>query len=77
MRVYTVSAARQNLFKIMDDVLDRGAVISILKDGRRVTLVAEQKSSRIERLEGLNWMIGDEDEFLDLKVSEWQEPKKI
>ena len=77
MKKYSVSSARQNLFGIMNEVLNKGIVVEIEKRGQSALLMKAEKVSKSERLRGKDWIIGDPDELVNLKVGEWTELKNL
>jgi prevent-host-death family protein len=47
----TVTKLRQNLFKVLDQVIETGIPIVIKRKGKKIKIVAVEPVSRLEKLE--------------------------
>jgi hypothetical protein len=76
MRV-TASRLRENIYKILDEVLDTGVPVEIERKGRLLRLVPDQKPSKLARLKKRSLIVGDPDDLIHMDWSkEWSEFKK-
>lgn len=73
--ILTASKLRENIYHVLDRILETGEPAEIERNGRRLRIVADQPPSRIERLAPRpDVVVGDSDEFIHLDwSSEWKE----
>jgi hypothetical protein len=68
----TASRLRQDIYSILDQVLDTGVPVEIQRHGRRLRIVPDQKLSKLARLKKHNRIVGDLDSLIHLDWSkEW------
>lgn len=69
----TASKLRQDIYRILDEVLDTGEPVVIERNGRRLRIVAEDPPSRLDRLvRRPDVVAGDPDDLVHLDWSgEW------
>jgi prevent-host-death family protein len=77
MRPISLTALRNNLFKIVDQVIRTGNPIIIERKGHRLKIVLEEKKSKLENLNSHDCIIGDPDDLVQLKVAEWRETDNL
>ena len=46
----TISTLRANLYRVVDQVIETGIPVEIIRNGRTVRIVAEAKTSKLARL---------------------------
>ena len=69
--VVTASKLRQDIYRILDQVLDTGEPVIVERNGRRIRIVAEDAPSRLGTLvRRPGVVIGDSADFVDL---DWQD----
>jgi hypothetical protein len=73
----SLTALRNNLFKIVDEVIKTGNPVELERKGHRLKIVIEAKKSKLENLKPHDCIVGNPDELIDLKVAEWHEPEKL
>jgi hypothetical protein len=73
----SLTALRNNLFKIVDEVIKTGNPVELERKGHRLKIVMEAKKSKLENLKPHDCIVGNPDELIDLKVAEWHEPEKL
>ncbi len=73
----SLTALRNNLFKIVDEVIKTGNPLELERKGHRLKIVLEAKKSKLENLKPHDCIVGNPDELIDLKVAEWHEPEKL
>jgi len=72
--VLTASTLRQDIYRVLDLVLDTGEPVHIERNGRRLMIVAEEPMAKLDRLVGRTDAVkGDSDDFVHLDWShEWK-----
>jgi hypothetical protein len=73
----SLTALRNNIFKIVDEVIKTGNPVELERKGHRLKIVMEAKKSKLENLKPHDCIVGNPDELIDLKVAEWYEPEKL
>jgi prevent-host-death family protein len=74
----SVTALRKNLYKVVDQVLETGIPVEVERRGRTVLIsAAEPARSKLSRLVRRDTIVGDPDDLVTLKVSEWREPEDL
>ena len=69
----TASQLRQNVYQILDEVLDTGAPVEIARRGRVVRLVPDVETSKLDRLVRRDVVVGDPKDLAEMDWSgEWQ-----
>lgn len=72
--ILTASKLRENVYRVLDQVLETGEPAEIERNGRRLRIVADDQPSRLSRLvQRTDLVVGDSDDFVHLDWSgEWQ-----
>jgi hypothetical protein len=75
MRV-TATKLRQNIYAILDEVLEKGIAVEVERKGKILKIVPEKKISKFDRMPPWpDLIVGDPN---DLKVPwEWTEPQNL
>ena len=73
----SLTALRNNLFKIIDEVIKTGNPVELERKGHRLKIVIETKKSKLENLKAHDCIVGNPNKLIDLKVAEWHEPEKL
>lgn len=70
----TASKLRENVYRILDEVLATGQPVEIERNGRRLLIVADDRPSRLARLVNRSdVVVGDSADFVHLDwSSEWR-----
>jgi hypothetical protein len=75
MRI-TASKLRENVYRILDEVIETGAVVEVVRKGSIVKLVSEKPVSKLDRLTKRSVFVGDPDDIIGMDWSkEWTELK--
>jgi antitoxin (DNA-binding transcriptional repressor) of toxin-antitoxin stability system len=72
--VVTASELRQNIYRLLDEVLETGVPLEIERKGRRLRIVAEDQPSKLDRLvPHPDALVGDPEDFVHIDWShEWR-----
>jgi len=71
----TASQLRQDVYRLLDQVLSSGVPLEVERKGRRLRIVPDDGASRLERLRGNpNAIVGDPDDLVHLDWSSDWEP---
>jgi PHD/YefM family antitoxin component YafN of YafNO toxin-antitoxin module len=63
---------RQNLYNILDKILESGIPVEIERKGKKLKIIAEEKVSIWNKLEEHDAVSGDSDDFISMDWSnEW------
>jgi hypothetical protein len=73
----TATELRQNLYKILDRVAESGEDVIVRRKGRILRIKGEKSVSRFDSLVPHDIIVGDPDELVSLKTSEWDEEKNL
>lgn len=70
----TASKLRENIYRLLDQVLETGEPVEIERNGRRLLIVADAQPSRLSHLVNrTDIVVGDSADFVHLDwSSEWQ-----
>lgn len=77
MTPITLAALRNQLFKIVDRVIETGIPVQIERKGHKLLIVLEEKKSKFDNLKKRSCIVGDPNELIDLKVGEWNEEANL
>ena len=77
MRPITLTALRNNLFKIVDQVIRTGNPVILERKGQRLKIVLEEKKSKLDNLNSHDGIKGDPVDLVQLKVREWHEANHL
>ena len=76
--ILTATKLRQNLYRILDEILDSGIPVKINRKGEILKIVPEKKKSKLERLEEHNTIVGDPEGIIDINFdNEWKEEENL
>lgn len=76
--ILTATKLRQNLYRILDEILDSGIPVKINRKGEILKIIPEKKKSKLERLEEHRTIIGNPESIIDINFnSEWKEKDNL
>ena len=76
MRV-TASKLRENIYTILDQALETGVPVEVVRKGKVLKIVPETKPDKLSRLKKRKYLIGDPEDIVHMDwLSEWSELKK-
>lgn len=69
----TASKLRENVYRVLDEVIETGQPVLILRNGHRLRIVADEAPGRLSRIVARpDVVVGDSDDFVHLDWSdEW------
>ncbi|MGA1867632.1 MAG: type II toxin-antitoxin system prevent-host-death family antitoxin [bacterium] len=69
---------RQNLYRILDEVLEKGVPIEIERRGKILKIVPLEPIKKLDKLESHNTIIGDPESIVTISWSKaWQEERNL
>jgi len=80
MQTVTLTALRQNIFQLADQVLETGEPVVIERNGRHLLLVAERPKLDLSKLPRRHLFNGNPEELVNAKTwdeAEWGEPNNL
>ena len=76
--ILTATKLRQNLYRILDDILETGVPVDIKRNGEILKIVPEKKKSKLERLKEHSTIIGDPESLINISFdNEWKEKDNL
>lgn len=67
MMTITPSKLRENLFKLLDEALEKGETIEVKRKGQVLKIVPPEKQSKLERLQPHDDVVnGDAEELINI-----------
>lgn len=69
----TVSELRQNIYQLLDQVLDTGVPLEIERKGRKLLITAEPSRDKLANLKRRDCLVGDPEDIVHMDWShEWR-----
>jgi len=73
----TASKLRENIYGILDQALETGIPVEVIRKGKILKIVPETKPDKLSRLKKRNSLVGDPEDIVHMDwLSEWSELKK-
>lgn len=69
----SLTALRNKLFKVADQVIKTGIPVVIERKNHRLKIVLEEKKSKLNNLKPHDCIVGNPEDLIKLKVTEWRE----
>ena len=69
----SLTALRQQLFNVVDQVIATGIPAEIRRNGHIVKIVLVDKKSKLGNLVEHDCIVGDPEELVDLSLQDWDE----
>ena len=74
----SASKLRQNLYQVLDEVLEKGTPVEIERKGKILKIVPGKSESKLMNLEPHDTIIGDPESIVNIDWSkEWTEVKNL
>ncbi|MGA2270079.1 MAG: type II toxin-antitoxin system prevent-host-death family antitoxin [Bryobacteraceae bacterium] len=75
MRV-TASKLRENVYRILDEAIETGVPVEVVRKGKVLKIVPEKPASKLDRLKKRKLFVGNSDDIIGMDWSkEWTELK--
>jgi hypothetical protein len=72
----TASKLRENVYRILDEVIETGLPVEVIRKGVVLRIVVEKPISKLARLKKRSVFVGDPDNIIGMDwSSEWSELK--
>jgi prevent-host-death family protein len=72
----TASKLRENIYGILDQALETGIPIEVIRKGKTLKIVPEAKLDKLSRLKKRNYIVGDPEDLVHMDwLHEWSEMK--
>ena len=76
--IVAATKLRQNLYRILDEILDSGIPVKINRKGEILMIIPEKKKSKLERLTEHKTIVGDPDSIIKISFdNEWKEKDNL
>lgn len=73
----TASKLRENVYKILDEAIETGVPVEVIRKGVVLKIAVENPPSKLARLKKRSLFVGDPDDIIGMDwSSEWSELKK-
>lgn len=74
----TSTKFRQNLYRLLDEVLKTGIPLEIYRKGRILKIIPDKPKSKLSNLESHDIIVGKPEDIIDIDWSkEWDEGKDL
>jgi prevent-host-death family protein len=70
----TASQLRQNIYRLLDQVLDTGVPLEIERKGRKLRIVPEAPRDKLDNLKRRDCLVGDPEDIVHMDWSEEWRP---
>ncbi len=77
MSTMSLTALRNQLFKVVDQVIKTGIPAEIERNGHRLKIALEEKKSKLDNLKPHDCIVGNADDLINFKVATWQEENNL
>jgi prevent-host-death family protein len=75
MRI-TASKLRENIYRVLDEAIETGVPVEIVRKGTLLRIVPEPRASKLEKLKKRTGFVGDPDDIIGMDwLKEWNELK--
>jgi len=72
----TASKLRENIYGILDQALETGVPVEVIRKGKILKIVPEVKPNKLSRLKKRKCIVGDPEDIVHMDwLSEWSELK--
>jgi len=72
----TASKLRENVYRILDEAIETGKPVEVIRKGTILTIVPPKRVSKLDKLKKRDVIVGDPDDLVSIDWSkEWTELK--
>lgn len=74
MRV-TASKLRENVYRILDEALETGTPVEVIRKGKILKIVPEKRPSKLANMKKRKgWLVGDPEDIINIDwMAEWRD----
>lgn len=73
----SLTALRQQLFKVVDRVIKTGVPVEISRRGHKLRIVPVAKTSKLARLTPHKAIVGNPEDLVEFKAGKWQKGRNL
>ena len=73
----TLTALRQKLFNVVDQVIKTGVPVEIERKGHKIKIILDEPKSKLANLKPRPCIVGDPDDLVDIDLGDWSEISKL
>lgn len=73
----SLTALRQQLFKVVDRVIKTGVPVEISRRGHKLRIVPVAKTSKLARLTPHKAIVGNPEDLVEFKTGKWQKGRNL
>lgn len=77
MSQISLTSLRQQLFKVVDRIIETGAPVEISRRGRRLRIVRVDSPGKLARLTPHRAIVGNPDDLVSIKAGKWRKGKNL
>ena len=77
MEHLTLTALRQQLYKIVDRIIQTGIPVEIEHHGHRLKMVLDDPPPNLAKLRPHNSIAGNADDLVDLETDQWRKDQNL
>ncbi|HSD96620.1 MAG TPA: type II toxin-antitoxin system Phd/YefM family antitoxin [Sulfuricaulis sp.] len=77
MSQISLTALRQQLFKVVDRIIKTGVPVEISRRGHKLRIVPVTKTSKLARLTPHKAIIGNPEDLVELKAGKWRRGRNL
>ena len=77
METVTLTALRQQLFKMVDKVIETGIPVEIERHGHRLKIVLDDPPKKLGNLRPHHAIVGDAEDLVELETDQWQKERDL
>jgi antitoxin (DNA-binding transcriptional repressor) of toxin-antitoxin stability system len=67
----TASKLRENIYRILDEAIETGNPVEVLRKGSVLKIVPEKRPSKLDRLKKRKGFVGDPDDIIGMDWSKY------
>jgi hypothetical protein len=74
----TATRLRQDIYNILDDIIETGIPVEIERKGGKLKIVPEKKENKLDNLKKRELVVGDPEAIINIDwMKDWNEGEKI
>lgn len=77
MSEISLTTLRQQLFKVVDRIIETGVPVEVNRRGHKLRIVPVAKTSKLARLAPHKAIVGNPEDLVELKAGKWQKRRNL